>query len=64
MGPTYNIQGDLGREPQDKTLICYVVQDSSGDESDTKSEKKIAAEKEAQVMAKEKLEEIDLGINP
>ena len=41
-----------------------MVQDSSGEESDTEREKKIAAEKEAQVMIEEKLEENDLGMDP
>ena len=35
-----------------------------GRRSDTESEKKIAVEKEAQVMAEEKLEEINLGTDP
>ena len=38
-----------------------MAQEGLGEESDTKSEKKIAAEKELQVMAREKLEEINLG---
>ena len=55
------MQGGLGGEPQHKTLICCVAYDGSGEESNMKSEKEIAAEKDAQVMAEEKLEEIDLG---
>jgi len=34
------------------------------EENDTESEKEIEAEKDAQVMAKEKLKEIDLGTDP
>lgn len=58
------MQGGPEKGSQHKTLVCCVVQDSSGKESDTKSEKKIAEKKEAQVMAKEKLEETDLGMDP
>lgn len=64
VGPIYSMQRGLGKEPQHKTLVCCVVQDSSGEESDTEREKKIAAEKEAQVMIEEKLEETDLGMDP
>ena len=35
-----------------------------GEESDKESEKEIATKKDVQVMAKEKLEEIDLGTKP
>ena len=58
------MQGGPRGEPQHKTLICYMAQDGSGEESDTESEKEIVAEKDAQVMAEEKLEEIDLGTDP
>ena len=34
------------------------------EENDMESEKEIEAKKDTQVMAKEKLEEIDLGTNP
>ena len=47
MGPTYNMQGGLGGKPQHKTLVCCVAQDGSGEESDTESEKEIAAENDA-----------------
>jgi len=58
------MQGGPKKGSQHKTLVCCVVQDSSGEESDMESEKKIAEKKEAQVMAKEKLEETDLGMDP
>ena len=41
-----------------------MAQESSGEESNTKSERKITTKREVQVTAKEKLEEIDLGIDP
>ena len=41
-----------------------MAQESLGEESNTKSEKKITTKKEVQVTAKEKLEEIDLGTDP
>ena len=57
------MQGGLGGESQHKSLVCYMAQDGLEEESDTKSEKKIATEKDAQGMVEEKLEEIDLGTN-
>ena len=44
------------------SILC--AQDGSGGESDTESENEIAKEKDAQVMAEEKLEEINLGTKP
>ena len=41
-----------------------MAQESSGEESNTKSERKITTKREVQVTAKEKLEEIDLGTDP
>ena len=41
-----------------------MAQESSGEESNMESEKKITTEKEVQVTVKEKLEEIDLGTDP
>ena len=41
--------------------MCCVAQESSEEESN--EEKEVAAEKDAQVMAEEKLEEINLGSN-
>ena len=35
-----------------------------GDESNTEKEKEVIVEKDTQVTAEEKLEEIDLGIDP
>ena len=62
--PTCSTQRGPGREPQHKTLVCYVAQESLGEESNTESEKKITTKKEVQVMTEEKLEEIDLGTDP
>ena len=41
-----------------------MAQESSREESNTKSERKITTKREVQVTAKEKLEEIDLGTDP
>ena len=41
-----------------------MAQDGLEEENDMESEKEIEAKKDAQVMAKEKLEEIDLGTDP
>ena len=41
-----------------------MAQESSGEESNTKSERKITTKREVQVTAKDKLEEIDLGSDP
>ena len=41
-----------------------MAQESLGEESNTKSERKITTKREVQVTAKEKLEEIDLGTDP
>ena len=41
-----------------------MAQDGLEEENDMESEKQIEAKKDAQVMAKEKLEEIDLGTDP
>ena len=43
--------------------MCCVVQENSEEESDAESEREVVAKKDAQVTTKEKLEEIDLGIN-
>ena len=51
------MQGGPRGEPQHKTLVCCVAEDGLGEESDTESEKEIAAEKDMQVMDEEKLEE-------
>ena len=59
-GLTCSTQGGLEREPQHKTLVCYVAQESSGEESNMESEKKITTEKEVQVTVEEKLEEIEI----
>lgn len=41
-----------------------MAQESSGEESNMEGEKRIMTEKEVQVTVEEKLEEIDLGIDP
>jgi len=44
--------------------VCSLAQEGSKEESNEEKEKEIAAEKDVQVMAEEKLEEIDLRSNP
>ena len=63
-GPTCGTQGGPREGPQHKTLVCYVAQERSREESNTKGEKRITTEKEVQVMVEQKLEEIDLGTDP
>ena len=58
------MQGGPGGGPQCLSLVYCVAQDGSGEESDTESENEIAKEKDVQVMAEEKLEEINLGTKP
>lgn len=58
------MQGGLGGESQHRTLIYYVAQRDSGEESDMADEEKTMAEKEVHVSSEEKLEEIDLGMDP
>ena len=58
------MQGGPRGEPQHKTLVCYMAQESSGEESGMEDEKRIVTEKEVQVTTEEKLEEIDLGTDP
>ena len=41
-----------------------MAQENSKEESDTESEREVVAEKDMQVMAKEKLEEINLDTKP
>ena len=53
------IQAGPKQEWQHKSLVCCVAQESSEEESN--EEKEVAAEKDAQVMAEEKLEETNLG---
>ena len=38
VGLTCSTQGGLEREPQHKTLVCYVAQERSGEESNTRKE--------------------------
>ena len=64
VGPTCGTQGGPREKLQHKTLVYYVAQESSGEESNTKGEKRITTEKEVQVMVEQKLEEIDLGTDP
>ena len=53
MGPT--------QEWQHESLAHCVEQESSGEEGNIGKDEKIMAEKEVQVVAKEKLKEVDLG---
>ena len=43
--------------------MCCVVQESLGEESNEEKDEEVVAEKDVQVMAKEKLEKIDLAAN-
>ena len=52
---------DPGQGSYNKSLMCYVTQENLEEESDTKVENKVTAEKDALVMAEEKLEEVDLS---
>ena len=45
-------------------MVCCVTQESSEEESNTKKKEGITAEKDTQVIAEEKLEEVDLDIDP
>ena len=63
-GPTCGTQGGPREGPQHKTLVCYVAQERSREESNTEGEKRIMTEKEVQETAEEKLEEIKLGMDP
>ena len=44
--------------------MCCVTQESSEEESNTKKKEGITAEEDTQVIAEEKLEEVDLDIDP
>ena len=44
--------------------MCCVAQENSEEENNTENEREVAAKKDVQVMAEEKLEEINLGTNP
>ena len=57
------MRGDPGQGSQHKSLVCYVAQENSKGESDTEIENEVTAKKDMQVMAEEKLEEVDLGTN-
>ena len=45
-------------------MVCCVTQESSEEESNTEKEEGLTAEKDTQVIAEEKLEEVDLDIDP
>ena len=47
-----------------KSLVCCVTQESSEEESNTEKEEGITTEKDTPVIAEEKLEEVDLDIDP
>ena len=59
MGPTSEIQAGPTQEWQHGSLECCVAQESLGKEEEKNEE--VMAEKDAQVVAKEELEEVDLG---
>ena len=52
------------QEWQHKSLVCCVAQEGSEEESDAEKMEEVMAEKDVQVTAEERLEEIDLGSNP
>ena len=58
------MQGGPRQEPQHKSLVCCMAQESSEEESDTEKNEEITAEKDAQVATKERLEEVNLGSDP
>ena len=43
--PTCNVQGGPKQGPHHKSLVCYVAQENSEEESNTKKEEKITAKK-------------------
>ena len=58
------MQAGFRKELQHKSLVCYVAQEGSEEESNTKKEEEITAEKDVQVATEERLQEIDLRSNP
>ena len=52
------------QEWQHKSLVCYVAQECSEEESDVEKEEEVVAKKDVQVTTEERLEEIDLASNP
>lgn len=52
------------QKPQQKSLVCYVAQENLKEERNEKEEEGIATKKDTQIAAKEKLEEVNLGIDP
>ena len=63
-GPACSTQGGPEQRAQHKSLVCYVAQENLVEESNAENEKEVTAKKDTQVMKKEKLEEVDLGIDP
>ena len=63
MGPTSEVQAGLRQERQHKSLVCCVAQESSEEGSNEEKNEEVIAEKDVQVMAEEKLEEINLGFD-
>ena len=45
-------------------MVCCVAQENLEEESNIEKEEEVAVEKDTQVTAKEKLEEVDLGSDP
>ena len=63
-GLACSTQGGPEQRAQHKSLVCYVAQENLVEESNAENEKEVTAKKDTQVMKKEKLEEVDLGIDP
>ena len=58
---TSEIQASLRQEWQHKRPVCCVAQESSEEGSNEEKDKEVVVEKDVQVVAEEKLEEINLG---
>ena len=58
------MQAGPKQEWQHKSLVYCVAHEGSREESNKEKDMEIAVENDVQVMAEEKLEEIDLGSNP
>ena len=55
------IRASPRQERQHKSLVCCVAQESSEEGSNEEKDEEVMVEKDVQVMAEEKLEEINLG---
>ena len=60
-GPACNTRGGPEQRARHKSLVCYVAQENSKEESNAENKKEVTAKKDTQVTTKKKLEEVDLG---